>query len=343
MSFVVLWTSLNEYSEGRNDMANQEHVDKLHEGVKAWNQWREANPKIIPDLREMIFAEASLDGVNFRETNLCKADLGNTSLQQAHLGGAHLEEANLWGANCDGALCAGAFFTKATLARANFAGANLTTVDFKGAMLNYVCFEGATLTNASFEGASLLCGSFKQANLVGVNLQDADLRRVEFDGADISGVKYTAKSTRKNIDNYQGIRVDGCFGDPVFKRFAQDQDYLYTIKRRHPKFWFPVWWWSSQCGQKPAWLAYWALAIIVLFGGIYSVMSWYPIFLKWPDSPSWFTPFYFSIVTFTTLGFGDVTPISLWGEICVTLEVVLGYFALGLLVSVFANLILRRS
>jgi hypothetical protein len=32
-------------------------------------------------------------------------------------------------------------------------------------------------------------------------------------------------------------------------------------------------------------------------------------------SPTWFTPFYFSIVTFTALGFGDVVPKNLPAEI----------------------------
>jgi hypothetical protein len=55
------------------------------------------------------------------------------------------------------------------------------------------------------------------------------------------------------------------------------------------------------------------------------------------------TPFYYSFVTFTTLGFGDVTPGNLGGEIIVTVEVVLGYITLGILVSILANKVARRS
>jgi hypothetical protein len=44
---------------------------------------------------------------------------------------------------------------------------------------------------------------------------------------------------------------------------------------------------------------------------------------------TWFTPFYFSIVTYTTLGFGDVKPATLIGEIIVSTEVILGYTPLG--------------
>ena len=33
-------------------MANQEHVDILKHGVEMWNQWREENDDIQPDLTE---------------------------------------------------------------------------------------------------------------------------------------------------------------------------------------------------------------------------------------------------------------------------------------------------
>lgn len=66
--------------------------------------------------------------------------------------------------------------------------------------------------------------------------------------------------------------------------------------------------------------------------------------MKLPTSyESWFSPYYFSIVTFTTLGFGDVTPLNMAGEFWVTAEVILGYVMLGGLISIFANKLARRS
>ena len=62
-----------------------------------------------------------------------------------------------------------------------------------------------------------------------------------------------------------------------------------------------------------------------------------------PAANSLFTPFYYSIVTYTTLGFGDVTPKHWFGELVVTLEVIFGYLTLGLLVSILANKVARRS
>lgn len=75
-------------------MANQEHLDILKQGVKVWNQWREAHPDIQPDL-----SEASLDGLWLKDINLRQADLRSTYLSKAILIGADLRGATLVGAN----------------------------------------------------------------------------------------------------------------------------------------------------------------------------------------------------------------------------------------------------
>jgi len=57
------------------------------------------------------------------------------------------------------------------------------------------------------------------------------------------------------------------------------------------------------------------------------------------DNP--FSPFYFSAVTFTTLGYGDISPSNLSGQIISVIEVLIGYLMLGGLLSVFSKKIIR--
>ena len=52
---------------------------------------------------------------------------------------------------------------------------------------------------------------------------------------------------------------------------------------------------------------------------------------------------YYSIVTFTTLGFGDIVPLTNWARLAVGAEVFAGYIMLGGLISIFANKLARRS
>jgi Ion channel len=86
-------------------------------------------------------------------------------------------------------------------------------------------------------------------------------------------------------------------------------------------------------------VAAFALGLAGFYGAIHRI---FPQILDYKDSAkTWFTPYYFSIVTFTTLGFGDVKPKTLAGELIVSSEVILGYTTLGLLLSVLAQNVAR--
>jgi len=87
----------------------------------------------------------------------------------------------------------------------------------------------------------------------------------------------------------------------------------------------------------------------MVFGTVYTIagtpgIAWFTFGKNGADySP--FAPFYYSIVTFTTLGFGDVTPkiVNGWTPLIVVFEVILGYIMLGGLISILANKIARRN
>ena len=58
---------------------------------------------------------------------------------------------------------------------------------------------------------------------------------------------------------------------------------------------------------------------------------------------NFWTMMYYSIVTFTTLGFGDITPKTTTAAMWIMAEVIIGYIMLGGLISIFASIIARRS
>jgi hypothetical protein len=103
-------------------------------------------------------------------------------------------------------------------------------------------------------------------------------------------------------------------------------------------FW--VWGWLDY-GRSLARVAIFGFSIMIAYGIIF-VNS--PGVLNYTNSANtWLTPFYFSVVTFTTLGFGDVRPNSVTGEVLVSSEVIIGYVTLGLLLAVLAEKIARRT
>src|SRR5690348_289939 len=60
----------DEATKGKNMMANQQHLNKLREGVDTWNQWRADHPEITPDLSGAELTSAQLQRADLTSTNL---------------------------------------------------------------------------------------------------------------------------------------------------------------------------------------------------------------------------------------------------------------------------------
>ena len=271
--------------------------------------------------------------------------------------GAILSDANLTGARLSGALLRGANLGGAKLTSANLSEANLRAAYLSGATLDRANLRGADLGTANLIGASLIAANPSLADLAG-----ASLNRVNLDNADLSGANVTGTNfSLANLSNaqltdvvwrlramrgrYLGVRgLDSCFGNAIFKRAAADQDFLDTLEvhlkasRRMALFRA---WGVIDYGRSLLRVAAISSGLAAVDGAIYRLFSHV---LDYKDSANtWFTPYYFSIVTYTTLGFGDVRPATLVGEIIVSSEVILGYTTLGLLLSVLAQNIARRG
>jgi hypothetical protein len=118
-------------------MANPRHLKILHQGIKAWNKWRDEHPKIRPDLSEAKLNGLDLHEANFRLTDLSWADLSYSNLD-ADFAAASLKFANLTGAS----------LVDADLGHTDLTGAKLEETDFLGAM-----FVGTTLSYLDFSSA----------------------------------------------------------------------------------------------------------------------------------------------------------------------------------------------
>jgi hypothetical protein len=77
----------------------------------------------------------------------------------------------------------------------------------------------------------------------------------------------------------------------------------------------------------------WALIINIIFSFIYINLSSQ---LRGFNG-EWLTSFYYSIVTFTTLGYGEIHPIGNLAKIVVIIEVFLGYVILGCFVFILGS------
>ncbi len=180
-------------------MANQEHLERLKQGVASWNQWREEHPEIRPDL-----TRTDLSGADLGDANLFGTDLFGTDLRYADLNGAdliasglceaNLGEADLDGANLDGANLSGANLSGANLNLASLDGANLSEADLSEADLSNAYFFGADLSGADLSNADLTetaldSANLREANLSGANFHQASVGWTYFGDVDLSEVR----------------------------------------------------------------------------------------------------------------------------------------------------------
>jgi uncharacterized protein YjbI with pentapeptide repeats len=127
-------------------MANSQHLAKLKEGVKVWNNWRREYQDITPDLRESNLVGAKLCEIDFHEANLRGADL-----RGADLSGANLCETDLRGANLRLS-----YLSRTNLQESNLRGADLRGADLESAKLRDANLRGATVRWVTLRGAKNL-------------------------------------------------------------------------------------------------------------------------------------------------------------------------------------------
>lgn len=126
-------------------MANQEHLERLAQGAKPWNAWRERNQAICPDLSRADLRSADLRYANLRSTNLKSADLGMANLSHADLSDTDLSFATLISANLSFANLTEARLGATNLTDANLNSANLAEARLSGAILYGTRLSGANL------------------------------------------------------------------------------------------------------------------------------------------------------------------------------------------------------
>ena len=186
-------------------MANQEHLDILHQGSQAWNRWRYNNPDIHPDLSaanlkgfepimpgfddtEALLGSLSLNlsKVNLRDADLRRAKLSSVNLSHSDLWRARFDNADLGWADLGGANASVASFEEANLRNAELIGSSFNGAHLKQANLNNTNFWNAYLAGADISKATLRKANLVEANLRGALLKEANLTLAYMRGADLS-------------------------------------------------------------------------------------------------------------------------------------------------------------
>ncbi len=302
---------------------------------------------------------------------LADADLSGLDLTGADLKGANLARADLRGATFLGANLAGAILVGAELDEADFTGANLEEATLKGASGRRVGFGGAHLKRAKLPECRLEDATFVSAELDGADLRAAVISSSRFTGARLDGVDATGADLREadlcevsvvgaRFDNadLRGCSLTGItgyeqawwigtdvrniapLGVHLWKRFVGDQNYLVEFRRQGPvaELLYKLWWLTSDCGRSVLRWGICTLILVIAFAFAYTAVD-----VDYGNHETWLSPLYFSVVTVTTLGYGDVQPASVAAQVVAMAQVIVGYVMLGGLLSILSNKLARRA
>lgn len=310
----------------------------------------------VEDLRGAWLVDADLSGADLSGLDLSGADLSRANLAGATLMMADFTGATLFEADLSGAEATGTSFREAHLAQCKGAGAGFGRADFTGADVMGACFRGASFTQATLErmdartadftgarmtGASLVSSDFTKARMGEVDLEDAFVDRALFTRTDMRSASFRGVRGYPSAD-WVGAdlrHADFC-GAYLLRREAIDQNFLWEFRRKSKAnaVLYLIWKATSDCGRSVGrWGALTAF-IAFTFAAIYCVVP-----IDFGSDETWLSPLYFSVVTLTTLGYGDALPTDVLSQAVVMTQVVIGYFMLGGLLSIFATKMASRG
>ncbi|MEW6442218.1 MAG: pentapeptide repeat-containing protein [bacterium] len=273
---------------------------------------------------------------------------GYALIKTADLSGARLQKAYLNGALLRGAKLMNSKLQAATLIGADLSGADLSCANLEGADLENVNLTGARLSGASLRFARLQGTRFSQSALGGADFTGASLHGASLEGAVVDGSTRFWNCKFDKSTSFLGVGLSGASIEPGF-RVALEAN----IRRlswaswsaRHAVAKFPVnmFWWLSDFGTSTTRVLFTFFATAVIFAFVYAALPELTNNLgghlagSRTGGPALtaLRALYFSIVTMTTLGFGDIhaNPISKAAHILLILQVLLGYFFLAVLVT----------
>jgi len=263
---------------------------------------------------------------------------------------------------------------------AQMKNAKLVNVDMPSADLTRSNFSGASMYGANLEGANLFKANFEGANLKSANLCNCDLLGVDFSNTQLNNVDWgkdykvineqlaevalaegdTEKARGKYKeaeDIYRALKIslkNQTLGDDVGKFFERE---MISRRKQMPLFTprrilYKLAHLTTGYGEKVGNIFYTALCVIIAcaflygiegvlykgyilgflgdveqFGGIFNVIG---------------NLFYFSVVVFSTVGFGDIVPIGPLGKCIMIFEGIIGGLIIAVLIIALYKQLMDR-
>lgn len=293
------------------------------------------------------FTKAIISGSNLEQADLIGSNLMYSEIKNADLRKADFSKAFLMGADLSKSILNETILSEATIYLANLSEAFLYESNLKNAKLNHAnLFEVKGLRMSCFtEKLSKIEKNdpeiyqesylFIKNYYLRMGLTD-DASEASFREKTLQRLSYSRIFWRRMEKEYKTRKLE--IKETGIRKFFQKVKHVFS----HPFLSFKtilyiLFWrlYADICGygEKHLLTIRASFEIIGFFAFIYKILGKFNQTLRWIDS------LYFSIVTFSTLGLGDIKPLPVsWGtRITVSLEALIGAFMIALFVWTLAR------
>ena len=238
-------------------------------------------------------------------------------------------------------------FHNVSFAKTKISGVEFTNCTFKDCLFIGARFEECEFHGCSFEGCNPYKVTFEKTYIDPKCLEKM-LKPREHSNI---GVNLFQQLMRNSVDMHQpDFAITSEFN---FRKWQRHQ-LLHKIRTKQVSRWsYPVKWLPdflfylfAGYGLRAKFFLAWTIALLILLVGFNSVF-WNRFVMMGSDGPvkdsSLVEVLYFSIVTITTLGFGDLMPRSNFGMLAVSAQALLGITWMAILATIIVKKIIVRK
>lgn len=247
---------------------------------------------------------------------------------------------------------------QARLSGLNFWSAQFSNVNLKGAsfsrcLLGLSRFESVYLRDVAFDDCDLYGTDFERCHLHGVKFSKTSLKFCTFNGCDVDPQSFAGglleeKQGRWALarDIYRALRLNlNAAGDERGSSWAIYQESLMQRRYLRQKGRRAGWLFSLLVdllwgyGQRPSRLFFFSLLYLVAYAVVYffAGIKVGDVCAAGPSVPSpaahLLDCLYFSVITFTTVGYGDIVPCTTLSRLLAASEAFSGIFIMSLFVT----------
>jgi uncharacterized protein YjbI with pentapeptide repeats len=279
-------------------------------------------------LKKIVLHDSELMGVDLKNADLTLADFRNTNFSHSDLSGANLIGCNM--EECD------------------LSGSNLRDSDLTRANLKKARFWHADLCSANISEADIREADLWESRMYHVRLSQTRLRGVKSLAKQNFSKKINSFMTVEKIDErgffspeegYRSLKrhfiEDGRYKDASWASFKEKTMEKLRLRKNKNIAYLPMALMGLLCGygEKPNRVILSSAVIVFIYSIIYSILNSITSASFSAADYSMWDYIYYSIVTFTTLGYGDLIPKANTGyRLLAGSEAFIGAFMIGLFV-----------